>query len=104
MKSSSFRIQKLSVDTIPYGSCFAHTGVWSKNFCTKVQKNNVKVERKCFIHTYQENNNSNKNNEEYIQDLFKDRIAPVIPFDRNLIKGSCLNFTDMVSKAKFLKE
>lgn len=44
------------------------------------------------------------NNEEYIQDLLKDRIAPVIPFDRKLIKGSCLNYTDRVSKAKFLKE
>ena len=63
---------------------------------------------KCFIHTYQDNNNSNNSNnsnkEDFIQDLFKDRIAPVIPFDRNLIKGSCLNYTDKVSKAKFLKE
>lgn len=60
--------------------------------------------RKCFIHTSQVNNKNNNNKEEYIQDLFKDRIAPVIPFDRNLIKGSCLNYTDKVSKAKFLKE
>jgi hypothetical protein len=43
------------------------------------------------------------NKEEFIQDLFKDRIVPVIPFDRNLIKGSCLNYADKVSKAKFLK-
>ena len=62
---------------------------------------------KCFLHTSQNknnSNNSNKNNEEYIKDLFKDRIAPVIPFDRNLIKGSCLNYTDKILKAKFLKE
>lgn len=62
---------------------------------------------KCFIHTSQNknnSNNSNKNNEEYIKDLFKDRIAPVIPFDRNLIKGSCLNYTDKILKVKFLKE
>ena len=62
---------------------------------------------KCFIHISQNKNNShnsNKNNEEYIKDLFKDRIAPVIPFDRNLIKGSCLNYTDKILKAKFLKE
>ena len=62
---------------------------------------------RCFIHTNQDNNNSNNSNnnkEEYIQDLFKDRIAPVIPFDRDLIRGSCLNYTDKISKAKFLKE
>lgn len=58
---------------------------------------------RCFIHTVGDNNNSN-NKEHYIQDLFKDRIAPVIPFDRNLIKGSCFNYTDKISKAKFLKE
>lgn len=60
-------------------------------------------QRKCYIHTSQDSNNSNNNKEEYIQNLFKDRIAPVIPFDRSLIKGSCLNYTDKVSKAKFLK-
>lgn len=60
---------------------------------------------KCFIHTSQDNiYNSDKNKEQYINDLFKDRVAPVIPFDRNLIKGSCLNNTDKISKAKFLKE
>ncbi len=62
---------------------------------------------RCFIHTNQDKNNSNNSNnnkEEYIQDLFKDRIAPVIPFDRDLIRGSCLNYTDKISKAKFLKE
>ena len=61
----------------------------------------------CFIHTSQDkidSNNNNKDKDEYIQDLFKDRIAPVIPFNRNLIKGSCLNYTDRISKAKFLKE
>jgi hypothetical protein len=64
---------------------------------------------KCFVHMVAPQNknncnNSNKNNEEYIKDLFKDRIAPVIPFDRNLIKGSCLNYADKILKAKFLKE
>ena len=61
----------------------------------------------CFIHTSQDkidSNNNNKDKDEYIQDLFKDRIAPVIPFNRNLIKGSCLNYTDRISKAKFLKQ
>ena len=61
---------------------------------------------RCFIHTNKDKNNSNNSNnkDEFIQDLFKDRIAPVIPFDRDLIKGSCLNYTDKLSKAKFLKE
>jgi hypothetical protein len=65
--------------------------------------------QKCSIHTYpayavvNNSNNSNNNKEEYIKNLFKHRVAPVIPFDRNLIKGSCLNYTDKVSKAKFLK-
>jgi hypothetical protein len=61
---------------------------------------------KSFPHTSQNknnSNNSNKNNEEYIKDLFKDIIVPVIPFDRNLIKGSCLNYTDKILR-KFLKE
>ena len=61
---------------------------------------------RCFLHTYQNNSNMDKSNKniEYIKDLLKDRIAPVIPFDRDLIKGSCLNYTDKVLKAKFLKE
>jgi hypothetical protein len=62
---------------------------------------------RCFIHTNQHhnnNNNSNMNSEEYIQEIFKDRVAPVIPFDRNLIKDSCFNYTDKILKAKFLKE
>lgn len=59
---------------------------------------------RCFIHTTGDNNNSNINKEQCIQDLFKDRIAPVIPFDRNLIKGSCLNYTDKICKAKFHKK
>lgn len=49
-------------------------------------------------------NSTSSNNNEYIKDLFKDRIAPVIPFDRELIKGSCLDYTDKILKAKFLKE
>jgi hypothetical protein len=67
------------------------------------QKRFFKISR-CFIHTNQDKNNSNNSNnkDESIQDLFKDRIAPVIPFDRDLIKGSCLNYTDKLSKAKFL--
>lgn len=56
---------------------------------------------RCFIHTLVDKNNSN-NKEEFINDLFKDRIAPVIPFDRKLIKGSCLNYKDKLSKAKFI--
>ena len=62
---------------------------------------------RCFIHTNQDNNNSNNSNnnkEEYIQDLFKDRIDPVIPFDRDLIRGYCLNYTDKIYKEKFIKE
>lgn len=73
--------------------------------CNTYPSQYFKISR-CFIHTNQDKNNSNNSNnkDEFIQDLFKDRIAPVIPFDRDLIKGSCLNYTDKLSKAKFLKE
>ena len=87
MKSTLYRTSKHSACSFPFA---LYTGVVGQI--------------KCFIHTYQYNrNNSNMNKEEFIQDLFKDRIVPVIPFDRNLIKGSCLNYADKVSKAKFLK-
>jgi hypothetical protein len=93
MKSTSYRTRKLSACSLPFA---LYTGVWTGDV----------GQRKCFIHTYQYNNSnkSNMNKEEFIQYLFKDRIAPVIPFDRNLIKGSCLNYADEAYKAKFLKE
>lgn len=66
------------------------------------------VSQKCFIHTSfsrnNESNNSNINKEQFISDLFKDRIAPVIPFDRDLIKGSCSNYTNKISRTTFLKD
>lgn len=40
----------------------------------------------------------------YIKDLYKDRIAPVIPFDPNLILDSCSNISDAKEKAEFLKK
>lgn len=39
----------------------------------------------------------------YIKDLFKDRAAPVIPFDSNLILATC-NLGDMEERSGFLKE
>jgi len=39
----------------------------------------------------------------YIKDLFKDRIAPVVPFDSNLILVSC-NLSDPEEKSEFLKQ
>nr|NP_074959.1 orf699 [Podospora anserina] len=39
----------------------------------------------------------------YIKDLFKDRIAPVVPFDSNLILVSC-NLSDQKKKSEFLKQ
>jgi NADH-ubiquinone oxidoreductase chain 1 len=56
------------------------------------------------LHNKNSSNNSNNNTSQYIKDIFKDRVAPVVPFDRNLIKGSCLNFTSKILKDKFLKE
>lgn len=41
---------------------------------------------------------------QFIKDLYKDRNAPVVPFDLNLVIASCLNFTDNILKDKFLKE
>lgn len=39
----------------------------------------------------------------FTKDLFKDRIAPVVPFDSNLILVSC-NLSDDNERSKFLKE
>ena len=39
----------------------------------------------------------------YIKDLFKDRAAPVIPFDSNLILATC-NLGDVEERSVFLKE
>ncbi len=39
----------------------------------------------------------------YIKDLYKDRLAPVVPFDSNLILASC-NLSDVKDKSEFLKE
>ena len=39
----------------------------------------------------------------YIKDLFKDRIAPVVPFYSNLILVSC-NLSDPKEKSEFLKQ
>lgn len=78
----------------------------SKNLNLSLYRNTLVPESskvRCFIHTLVDKNKSN-NKEEYINDLFKDRIAPVIPLDRKLIKGSCLNYKDKLSKAKFIKE
>ena len=73
------------------------------SYYRKTLKDPESSQVRCF-NTTGDKNNSNINKEQCIQDLFKDRIAPVIPFDRNLIKGSCLNYADNICKAKFLKK
>ena len=40
----------------------------------------------------------------YIKDLYKDRIAPVIPFDTDLILDSCNNFSNVKERTEFLKK
>lgn len=40
----------------------------------------------------------------YIKDLYKDRIAPVIPFDTDLRLDSCYNFSDIKERTGFLKK
>lgn len=40
----------------------------------------------------------------YIKDLYKDRIAPVIPFDTDLTLDSCDNFSDVKERTGFLKK
>lgn len=39
----------------------------------------------------------------YIKDLFKDRIAPIVPFNYNLILDS-FNLSDIKEKSEFLKK
>ena len=100
-----FIVTKIPVNYNTYLSQYFNISSSKRTF--EVPKRSSSLLGICFIHTSQDkidSNNSNKDKDEYIQDLFKDRIAPVIPFNRNLIKGSCLNYTDRISKAKFLKE
>jgi hypothetical protein len=40
----------------------------------------------------------------YIRELYKDREAPVIPFDRYLILATCHHCLDKNKKSEFLKE
>lgn len=40
----------------------------------------------------------------YIRELYKDREAPVIPFDRDLILATCHHCLDKNKKSEFLKE
>jgi hypothetical protein len=40
----------------------------------------------------------------YIKELYRDRQAPVVPFDRNLILTTCFNCLDSKVKAEFLKQ
>lgn len=40
----------------------------------------------------------------FIKELYKDRKAPVIPFDRNLIKATCSHCLNPKAKAEFLKQ
>lgn len=40
----------------------------------------------------------------YIKDIYRDRIAPVIPFDTKLILDSCSNFSDVKERSEFLKK
>lgn len=40
----------------------------------------------------------------YIKDIYKDRIAPIIPFDTNFILDSSSNFSDAKERFEFLKK
>jgi hypothetical protein len=40
----------------------------------------------------------------YIKELYKDREAKVVPFDRNLILATCFNCLDSKDKTEFLKQ
>jgi hypothetical protein len=40
----------------------------------------------------------------YIKELYKDREAPVKPFDRDLILATCHNCLDKEKRSEFLKE
>jgi hypothetical protein len=74
----------------------------NSGFINKTVK--VSLARKCFIHTgNNQSNNSNINKEQFVLDLFRDRTAPVIPFDRDLVKGSCSDYTNKISRTTFLK-
>ena len=73
----------------------------------------IKNTQKRFIHTTKHLNNINKPNLDesikslhsiYIKELYKDRAAPVIPFNRELIKSTCTNFQDKKTRITFLKE
>ena len=40
----------------------------------------------------------------YIKDLYRDRVAPIIPFDTNLILDTCNDFSDLKERSEFLKK
>ena len=40
----------------------------------------------------------------YIRELYKDREAPVIPFDRDLILATCHHCLDKIKQSELLKE
>jgi hypothetical protein len=67
-----------------------------KNFSSSTPKqtklHSLNIEEEKHLHTL------------YIKELYKDRKAPVIPFDRNLIQDTCSNCLDNVQKQPFIKQ
>ena len=97
----------------PFNASFNCNNKFKRFYSTKTNCSEYPLNNDEFSLDKESTGNSNKdfNIEEdlkslhslYIKDLLKDRIAPVIPFDSNLIIAS-FNLSDIKEKSEFLKE
>jgi len=92
-----------------YGYYFAFNKVGS-TFIKNTQKRTIhttkhldSTSRRTDIPNIQESN-INPLHLTYINQLYKDRAAPVIPFNREFILDTCTNFYDKNARGAFLKE
>lgn len=74
---------------------------------SKVRTILFKVIRQCYTTLVTENDSTGylqALHSTYIRELYKDREAPVIPFDRDLILATCYHCLDKNKRSEFLKE
>lgn len=84
--------------------------IYSSSVCmsSQIRTKLFKDIRQCYYTTLISNNDNTEDLQDlhagYIRELYKDREAPVIPFDRDLILATCYDCLDKNKKSEFLKE